>query len=397
MSNSDLKSIWCVIPVYNNGGTIKEVAVACRAILPNILVVDDGSTDVDIRELLADTDITVIRHGVNQGKGGALLTALDFTSNKDARYMITIDGDGQHRPSDLHKVIPLLQDDDTLWIGVRDFSQPNIPQKSKFGRDFANFWLKLETGVSIHDCQSGFRAYPVRHFKKLGLAGKFYDFETEALARAAWAGLSLKMMDIDVWYPEEGTRISSFRPFMDNWRISMMHSRLVMRHLLPIPHKKLVRAKEKAWNLNFFRHPLRFMKMLLIENATPGGLAASAAVGIILATLPLHFVHTITIIYVTTRLHLNKIMAVSIQNLCNPPFVPFICIEIGYFIRNGTWLTHISKEAFLGQIPSLLWDWLIGSLIVAPILAAVVGGCVFFISKYVQKSKTISLSVENQS
>ena len=383
-------SIWCVIPVYNNGGTVRDVAAACRAQLAHVLVVDDGSTDVDVRALLADTDVTVIRHETNQGKGKALLTALDHVAKKNARYMITLDGDGQHRPEDLDRFLPLLEEDeDTFLIGCRDFSKPNIPGKSRFGRDLANFWLRIETGLFIKDCQSGFRAYPVTHFRELKLSGAHYDFETEALARAAWAGLTLKMVDIDVWYPEEGKRISSFRPFTDNLRISLMHSRLVLRHLLPIPHKKRVRKKEDKFDLSFFRHPIEFLKKLLKENSSPAGLAASAAVGIILATLPLLFTHTIAILYVTARLHLNKIMAVSIQNLCNPPFVPFICIEIGYFLQHGEWLTHISKEAFLGEIPGLLWAWLLGSLVAAPVLALIVGGGVYGIAKRLQRQKTI--------
>jgi len=394
MTESELNSIWCVIPVYNNGITIKEVATGCRKHLPNVLVVDDGSTDADIPALFVGTDITVVRHSSNQGKGKALLTGLDFVAQKNARYMISIDGDGQHKPSDLEKMIPLLgKDDDTFWIGVRDFSKPHIPSKSKFGRDFANFWLYVETGVFIRDCQSGFRAYPVQHFKKLALTGKYYDFETEALARAAWAGLDLKMIDIDVWYPAREKRISSFRPFMDNLRISWMHTRLVLRHLLPLPHKKLVHlpAIKSDWNL-FFK-PVQFFKQLLVENASPLGLAASAAVGIFLGTLPLIATHTIVILYVTTRLHLNKILAVTIQNLCMPPVIPFVCIELGYFMRNGKWLSEFSKEGWTSQISSLLYDWFLGSLIVAPLFAVIIAIIVYLIAKSIQGTSDVEVSV----
>lgn len=377
-----LESIWCVIPVYNNAATIRQVALACREKISNVLVVDDGSTDAKVAALLADTDILVIRHEVNLGKGKALLTALDFAAQKQARYMITLDGDGQHLAADLEKFFLLLQDDeDTFLIGCRDFSRPNIPHQSKFGRDLANFWLRVETGVLIKDCQSGFRAYPVKHFSRLALSGARYDFETEALARAAWAGLRLKTTEIDVYYPEKGRRVSSFHPFLDNLRISWMHSRLVLRHLLPFPHKKLVAGSKEKIDWGSLLHPVQLIRRLLQENASPSGLAASAAVGIFLATLPLLFVHTISILYVTGRLHLNKIMAVSIQNLCNPPFVPFLCIEIGHRMRYGTWLTSISREAFLGQVPALLADWLLGSLVIAPVLALIIGAAVYFISK----------------
>ncbi len=381
-------SVWCVIPVYNNSATIRSVVLGCKRILRNVLVVDDGSTDGDVLELVAGTGITVLQHHKNKGKGKAILTALDYVSKQNARYMITLDGDGQHQPSDLEKFFPLLEEDShSVIIGCRDFTRPNIPGKSRFGRSFANFWLRIETGVHVGDCQSGFRAYPVEHFKNLKLSGSYYDFETEALARAVWAGLKLKTVEIDVYYPPAEERVSSFRPFLDNFRISMMHTKLVARHLLPVPHRRLVPKEETKTDWNLFFHPLKFMKKLLNENATPGGLAASAFVGIVLAVLPLLFIHTVSILYVTARLHLNKIMAVSIQNLCNPPFVPFLCIELGHRMRYGVWLTSVSKEAFLGQVPELLWDWLLGSLVLAPVLAGLISAVVYLLSKKMQGKK----------
>ena len=67
--------IWCGIPVYNNAATICDVARRCREQIANIVVVDDGSTDADLRELLKSLDIAVVRHPSNLGKGVALLTA----------------------------------------------------------------------------------------------------------------------------------------------------------------------------------------------------------------------------------------------------------------------------------------------------------------------------------
>jgi uncharacterized protein (DUF2062 family) len=126
------------------------------------------------------------------------------------------------------------------------------------------------------------------------------------------------------------------------------------------------------------------LKALLKENATPGLLAASAAVGTFLAALPLISVHTLVIIYVATRLQLNKVMAVSIQNLCMPPFVPMVCIELGYRMRYGSWLTDFSSKTILGELHHRLFEWLLGSLVVAPVAAALVGGVVFLGARAIQ-------------
>lgn len=379
--------IWCVVPVFNNKDTVKDVALSCRSYLQHILVVDDGSTDTDVSSLFAHTDIIVLKHEKNLGKGKAILTALKYIKTQGGRFIITIDADGQHYPQDLKKFIPLLQKDETnIVIGCRKLHGEHVPRKSHFGRMIANFWLRVETGVSIDDCQSGFRAYPVQYLSQMKLTGSHYDFETEVLARAVWAGLHLKTIEIDAWYPEPQSRISHFKPFVDNMRISCMHTRLVGRCLLPLPHRKLVYEAAKKFDLSILRHPVKLLKILLKEDANPTGLAISAGVGIFIAVLPIISLHTLMIIYVTSRLHLNKVMAVTIQNLCIPPFVPAVCIELGYYMRHGRWLTDVSIDVIFKQFPDRLWEWLLGSLIIAPVFAVIIGISVFFTAKALQKS-----------
>ena len=118
--------------------------------------------------------------------------------------------------------------------------------------------------------------------------------------------------------------------------------------------------------------------MLLHENSTPGGLAAAAAAGTFLAVLPIPGFHSAAILYVTARLHLNKALALAIQNLFMPPVTPFLCIELGYYLRYGEFLTELSFRTVVEQMPHRLWEWLLGSLLLAPLFsvvtAVVVGG-----------------------
>jgi len=220
---------------------------------------------------------------------------------------------------------------------------------------------------------------------KLNLKGKHYDFETEVITKAAWAGLRIKAVDVGVHYAKKGERISHFKGFLDNLRISIMHTQLVLRRLSPVPYKKLIQREEDTIYKELSKHPIKVLKFLLNENATPAGLATSAAVGTFLAVLPLLSIHTIVIIYVATRLHLNKVMAVSIQSLCIPPFVPVACIELGYYMKYGRWLTDVSLNTIFGQFAERIWEWLLGSLVIAPVLATIVGVVVFFISQILQR------------
>jgi uncharacterized protein (DUF2062 family) len=252
-----------------------------------------------------------------------------------------------------------------------------VPFSSRFGRSFANFWLLVETGKVVDDCQSGFRAYPVRHLNRLDFKGSHYDFEAEVLAKAAWAGLELMCIDIDVVYPKPEERVSSFKPFLDNLRLTCIHSMLVARRMLPIRHKRLVQ-RPRSLTPFLWRHPGKVMGMLLRESATPQGLALSAAIGMFIAVLPILFMHSIVILYVSLRLNLNKIVTLNVQHLAMPPFMPALCIETGYYLRHGRWLTDLSFATVFHQFSSRLFEWFIGSLIVAP-LAALISGVVMYL------------------
>ena len=120
--------------------------------------------------------------------------------------------------------------------------------------------------------------------------------------------------------------------------------------------------------------------MLLRENVTPGGLAFAAAGGVFFGALPLLFSHTLVILYVSSRLRMNKVVAVNAQHICMPPFVPALCIEVGYFLRWGHWLSDISFATVFRQFSDRLLEWFLGSLIVAPVAALLVGGAVYFIA-----------------
>ena len=381
--------VWIAVPVYNNAATIRTVVEQCLAMLSNVIVVDDGSTDADVSSLLGGLAVVMLKHEKNLGKGQAILTASRSIEERGGVFMITIDADGQHDPSDVRRFFPVIEEDDrSVIIGSRDFNTGNVPASSRFGRAFANFWLKVETGVTVDDCQSGFRAYPVRYLNQLTFKGSRYDFEAEVLSKAAWAGLTLKTVPVSVCYPKPGERVSSFRPFLDNLRLTGIHSMLVGRRLLPVPHHKLVKPAT-ALNLSLLRHPGKALKMLIRENATPEGLALSAAVGVFLAVLPLLFVHSLVILYVSLRLNLNKIVSLNVQHIAMPPVVPALCIEVGYYMRHGQWLTDLSFQTVFEQFSARLYEWLLGSLVIAPLLALLTGAIVFFAALAIRKARYV--------
>lgn len=360
--------ILIVIPVFNHGKTVENVVRECYALHTDILVVDDGSTDLPDHYAPA-MGVPIIRHKVNKGKGAALMTAARYAVDKRYTHMVSMDADGQHMPKDfLLFKSEIFKTPQALIIGKRDFSHPSIPGASRFGRQFSNFWFRLQTGMSAGDAQSGFRAYPLFALEKLALSQTRYDFEIEVLVKAAWAGVQVRSIDINVYYPDPKERISHFKMLKDNLRLTQLNTRLTLRSFLPWPHKQILEKKDKV---KFsIVHPMNSIRYFLAHEMSPYEIALSGAVGVFLGTLPLVAVHTLVILMAAGFFKLNKIVALGASQFCMPPIVPALCIETGYFLTHeGQFLTQISFETLGHQCLDRLYEWGIGSLLVAPALA----------------------------
>jgi glycosyltransferase involved in cell wall biosynthesis len=382
------KNIWCVIPVYNNSTTIKQVIEECYKYLDNILVIDDGSTDCDINSTLKCCSAKVIKHKFNKGKGAALKTACEYLLEQNADYMITLDGDGQHYPKDIPKFISAIGNNKhTLAIGYRDFEIENVPNSSKFGRSFSNMWVRLETGLKIKDTQSGFRAYPVKYISKIKTLTNTYNFEIEIIVKAAWKGLIIKDVPISVYYPKPEERISSFKPLKDNFKLSLIHTYLIALRLLPISNKKFIKGEDEKVDYSIIFHPIKLLKTLLKEHTSPEDLGLAAFIGTILAVFPIPGFHSVAILYVATRFKLNRVMAFNIQHLFMPPITPLLCIELGHYIIYQQFLIDISFQTVIMQMPHRILEWIVGSIILAPIFAIITGFTVYFISKIINTRK----------
>lgn len=366
------KETLLVIPVYNHGETLKAVTEKAIATGLPVLVVDDGSTDGGTVSL-GGLPCRVHRLPANCGKGAAILAAAAIASEQGFRAILTIDADGQHNPAEAAELLRVAEQGawPAIVIGARKMVQDTVPGSSHFGRAFSNFWVRLECGAELSDTQSGMRLYPVAELLALQFSRSRYDFEIEVLVKAVWAGVAVREVDVSVHYPPPSERISHFHKLIDNWRLSLLHTTLVVRRILPLPHRRLVAATPSTKTTVIVKNPWKTLKNLCRESASPLWLAVAVWMGIFLGALPLLACHTLVIIYVAYRLHLNKIAAVAASQFCMPPVVPALCIEVGYFLRNGEFILDLSWQMWLLEIHQRLLDWLIGSLLVGPVLGAI--------------------------
>jgi len=109
-------------------------------------------------------------------------------------------------------------------------------------------------------------------------------------------------------------------------------------------------------------------------------------VGVFLGTLPAIGFHTLLILVAAGYFRLNRVAALAASRLCMPPLVPALCIEIGYYLRHGHFLTEISIETLGYQGLLRLLEWGIGSIFLAPVLSAGIGAIIYFVALGISKS-----------
>ena len=353
-----------LVPVYNHGGSVGRVVrdIAARFVDSKIIIINDGSTDqtsAALEALMKDMAmgapraterIRVITLAKNQGKGAALLAGFKAAHALNATHALTTDADGQHLVSDMDRVMRfsrLFPDD--LIIGDRQMDDYPVPPSSKKGRDLSRFWLWIQTGQDVPDSQCGLRVYPLSHTLKLGGHWfKRFDFESETLARHAWAGMSIRSTPITCLYFSAEERITHFRPIRDTLRGVRLNVLLVIRRLLPLPGPKrraaFCRAAERpaktpgyvAWHN---RHVWKaVVRDLFTANLADARLPTAVGVGLLIGFFPAYGLQTLLAIYVARRIHLNVAVTVLASQISIPPLTP-LCIlasvEVGSLLLYG--------------------------------------------------------------
>lgn len=235
-----------IIPTYNNCRTVADVVARSLAVCRDVIVVNDGSTDLTA-QVLDESGAVVLTHERNRGKGMALKTGLRYAASHGYTHAVTIDADGQHFPED----IPLLTEasdhnPEDMIVGCRNLTSDNMPRGNTFANRFSNFWFRLQTTQKLDDTQSGFRIYPLDSLYGLWLLTSRYEAELELMVYAAWHGVRMRGVAVRVLYQPEGERVSHFRPFRDFFRITLLNTFLCFGAVLVGIPLFLVRTIKKC-------------------------------------------------------------------------------------------------------------------------------------------------------
>ncbi|MCM4151386.1 DUF2062 domain-containing protein [Arenibacter sp. N53] len=375
-----------VIPTFNNHKTLKKVIEGVLQYTNDIIVVNDGSTDNTSDILTHFSQIHTIPLAQNKGKGFALRKGFELALELGFQFAITIDSDGQHFPDDIPILIDSLDKEtskNVLYIGARNMGQKDVPKKSSFGNKFSNFWFWVETGIRLQDTQSGYRLYPIKALKDIKFFTRKFEFEIEAIVKAAWNGIQVKNIPVKVTY-DVTERVSHFRPFIDFSRISLLNTYLVILTFLYIFPRDIIEKIKKKGIKRFFYEDF------LGSNDSHEKKAISIALGVFIGLSPLWGFQTLIVIFLAVLFKLNKTIAFAFSNVSFPPFIPFvlfISLKIGHWVL-GTEFDFTFEEAGANfEVIKHLKSYIIGSITLSFVGALTTGICGYIILNIFDRKK----------
>lgn len=189
----------------------------------NLIIVDDGSdnTHQEIFKKLVQLQLSnlhVLHHDINRGKGAALKTGFKYILNHFPQVsgIATMDSDGQHTVKALeHCITKFNHNPDKLVLGVRKFTE-DIPLRSSFGNILTSKLVKLLTHQNISDTQTGLRIIPIDYVKNaISFPGDRFEYEFDMLLEAHKYDVEVVEQPIPTIYLD-GNKSSHFRVIRDS-------------------------------------------------------------------------------------------------------------------------------------------------------------------------------------
>jgi glycosyltransferase involved in cell wall biosynthesis len=213
------------IPCYNEERFVGGVVRKTSQYVDQVVVVDDGSSDRTTKVAEA-AGAVVVRHEVNRGPGGAYKTCFRVARDNEADVLITLDGDEQHDPDEIPRLLqPLLDDEADLVVGSRFLENYLVPRYRKFGIDVITFLYNVGSQVKIVDAQSCYRGYSRKALERLHITEDGFGFSVELLAQARKKGLRIVEVPISCIYHEAS---HSMNPVLHGIGVALM----VVKHRL---------------------------------------------------------------------------------------------------------------------------------------------------------------------
>lgn len=197
-----------IIPAYNEEKSIEKVVENLKNNYPqyDYLIVNDGSTD-RTEEICREKNYNFVTLPVNLGIGGGVQTGYMYAVKNDYDIAIQTDGDGQHNPEYIEKLIePIVKGEADMTIGSRFIEKEGFQTSfmRRMGINIIKGVIKMCCGVTIKDNTSGFRASS-KELTKYFSENYAQDYpEPEAIVTSVLNGYTVKEVPVVMNEREEG-------------------------------------------------------------------------------------------------------------------------------------------------------------------------------------------------
>jgi uncharacterized protein (DUF2062 family) len=368
---------------------INRLVRAAKEVRAHIFVAAPHNPDI---ALLAGRESRLHLRDNRYANQGPLHSAIEAAHHLGISHIVTLDPVRELSGDDLKSIAAAVQKDPgAVFVGGPQAGAQPPPGRVRLKRWLGNFWYRLQTGLQLDDARSGVYIFPLRVIDLLPLSARPPIYRIQAPVKAAWAGARIRQVALSGYQessPPHRTGLRASGQAIAQW---LMTLHLTMRAITPLPHAKIVSDGQTPGNKISVIRPLRSIKALLTEKTTPWQLCLATATGVFLGALPLIAVHTIVILFTAGFFRLNKVASLAASQLCMPPIVPALCIEAGYYLRFGRFLTEISIETLGYQALDRLYEWLLGSLLVGPALAVLAGAVVYLTAVVIRRNLVKSM------
>jgi glycosyltransferase involved in cell wall biosynthesis len=213
-------SIAALIPAYNCADRVGSVVRGVGRFVPDVLVVDDGSTD-GTGDAARAAGASLVVHTDNRGKGPAVRSGLAVLLGQSYSHILMLDADGQHDPEDAGHFLDAAPEADFV-LGNRLWNREAIPAKRFWTNYIGTRALQLMTGFPLEDSQCGYRLVASSFLRRMGLVGNRYSVDTEIIVRAGKLRARFAHVPVRVIY--EGA-VSHYRPMRDTVHIVLSAAR----------------------------------------------------------------------------------------------------------------------------------------------------------------------------
>lgn len=222
------------IPVYNERAYVQQVLDKVKQYAPDVLCIDDGSSDGTAEILAQRRDIRLVQHSGNLGYGRSIIDSFDYAAGNGFDWVITMDCDEQHEPEMIPHFLQQIETDrwdvisGSRYLAPRDNDDPPPTDRRSINIALTAV-MNVLFGWQLTDSFCGFKAHRVRRMTQLQLTETGYAFPLQFWPRVAAARLRLTELPVRLIYKDLS------RQFGGNLDDAYVR----MKHYLDVLHREL--------------------------------------------------------------------------------------------------------------------------------------------------------------